>query len=70
VGLVNRSFDVLDTAAIAFLQQARQQCDRLIVSTDAKPLLLASMVYVDLVITGSPTTGLLIEELRPDYSEV
>jgi D-beta-D-heptose 7-phosphate kinase/D-beta-D-heptose 1-phosphate adenosyltransferase len=70
VGLVRRSFDDLDTAAIAFLQESRQQCDRLIVATDAKPLLLASMVYVDLVITGTPTAEILIAELRPDYSVV
>ncbi len=70
VGLVRRSFDVLDTEAIAFLQQSRQQCDRLIVATETKPLLLASMVYVDLVITGSPTVETLVKELRPDYSVV
>jgi D-beta-D-heptose 7-phosphate kinase/D-beta-D-heptose 1-phosphate adenosyltransferase len=70
VGLVRRSFDVLDTEAIAFLQQSRHQCDRLIVATEAKPLLLASMVYVDLVITGSPTVDTLVKELRPDYSVV
>jgi len=70
VGLVRRSFDVVDPAAIAFLQQSRQQCDRLIVATEAKPLLLASMVYVDLVITGSPTADILVKELRPDYSVV
>jgi D-beta-D-heptose 7-phosphate kinase/D-beta-D-heptose 1-phosphate adenosyltransferase len=70
VGLIRRSFDVLDTEAIAFLQQSRQQCDRLIVATETKPLLLASMVYVDLVITGSPTVETLVKELRPDYSVV
>jgi D-beta-D-heptose 7-phosphate kinase/D-beta-D-heptose 1-phosphate adenosyltransferase len=70
VGLIRRSFDVLDTEAIAFLQQSRQQCDRLIVATEARPLLLASMVYVDLVITGSPTVETLVKELRPDYSVV
>jgi hypothetical protein len=32
--------------------------------------LLASMVYVDLVITGSPTVETLVKELRPDYSVV
>jgi D-beta-D-heptose 7-phosphate kinase/D-beta-D-heptose 1-phosphate adenosyltransferase len=70
VGLIRRSFDVLDTEAIAFLQQSRQQCDRLIVATETRPLLLASMVYVDLVITGSPTVETLVKELRPDYSVV
>ena len=70
VGLIRRSFDVLDTEAIAFLQQSRHQCDRLIVATETKPLLLASMVYVDLVITGSPTVEMLVKELRPDYSLV
>jgi len=70
VGLIRRSFDVLDTEAIAFLQQSRHQCDRLIVATETKPLLLASMVYVDLVITGSPTVETLVKELRPDYSVV
>ncbi len=70
VGLVRRSFDVLDTEAIAFLQHSRQQCERLIVATESKPLLLASMVYVDLVITGSPSVETLVKELRPDYSVV
>ena len=70
VGLVRRSFDAFDTEAIAFLQQSRRQCDRLIVATETKPLLLASMVYVDLVITGSPTVETLVKELRPDYSVV
>jgi D-beta-D-heptose 7-phosphate kinase/D-beta-D-heptose 1-phosphate adenosyltransferase len=59
VGLVNRSFGVFDAAAIAFLQQARQQCDRLIVATESQPLLLASMVYVDLVITGTHASDTL-----------
>jgi len=73
VGLVRRSFDELDAPAIAFLQQARLQCDRLIVATETtqvKPLLLASMVYVDLVIAGSHTADTLLKELEPDYSVV
>jgi D-beta-D-heptose 7-phosphate kinase/D-beta-D-heptose 1-phosphate adenosyltransferase len=70
VGLVRCSFETIDASTIAFLQQARQQCDRLIVVTATQPLLLASMVYVDLVIAGSPTTEALVSQLKPDYSVV
>jgi D-beta-D-heptose 7-phosphate kinase/D-beta-D-heptose 1-phosphate adenosyltransferase len=73
VGLARCSFESIDAAAISFLQQARQQCDRLIVATAGagiQPLLLASMVYVDLVITGSHTNEVLVSQLKPDYSVV
>jgi len=73
VGLVRCSFETIDSAAITFLQQAREQCDRLIVVTDGKqtqPLLLASMVYVDLVVSGSYSNEAIVAELKPDYSVV
>jgi D-beta-D-heptose 7-phosphate kinase/D-beta-D-heptose 1-phosphate adenosyltransferase len=70
VGLVQFSFDRLDAAAIAFLQNSRSQCDRLIVAATAGSEVLASIVYVDLVITGSHTADTLLKELRPDYSVV
>ena len=70
VGLVIRSFETLDTPAILFLQKARQQCDRLIVACVTHPLLLASTVYVDLVVSGSHTNEALISQLKPDYSVV
>lgn len=73
VGLVRCSFEMIDAAAIAFLQQAREQCDRLIVVTEGKktqPLLLASLVYVDLVVSGSHTNEALTSQLKPDYSVV
>ena len=69
VGLTRRSFELLDAGAIAFLQQARAKCDRLIVATETNSLLLASLVYVDLVITGANSID-LIRELQPDYSVV
>jgi D-beta-D-heptose 7-phosphate kinase/D-beta-D-heptose 1-phosphate adenosyltransferase len=70
VGLVRCSFETLDAAAISFLKQARQQCDRLIVTSALQPLLLASTVYVDLVISGSHASGDLVSQLKPDYSVV
>jgi len=70
VGLVRCSFDTLDAAAISFLKQARQRCDRLIVTSALQPLLLASTVYVDLVISGSHASGDLLSQLKPDYSVV
>ena len=70
VGLVMRPFETLDTPAILFLQKARQQCDRLIVACATQPLLLASTVYVDLVISGSHTNDALMSQLKPDYSVV
>ena len=73
VGLVRCSFETIDAAAISFLQTARQQCDRLIVTTagtGTQALLLASMVYVDLVIAGSQTNDALVSQLKPDYSVV
>jgi D-beta-D-heptose 7-phosphate kinase/D-beta-D-heptose 1-phosphate adenosyltransferase len=70
VGLVRCSFETLDAAAISFLKQARQQCDRLIVTSALQPLLLASTVYVDLVISGSQASGDLVSQLKPDYSVV
>jgi D-beta-D-heptose 7-phosphate kinase/D-beta-D-heptose 1-phosphate adenosyltransferase len=73
VGLVRCSFETIDAAAIQFLRQARQECDRLIVATNGsatQPLLLASMVYVDLVIAGSHTNEALVSQLKPDYSVV
>ena len=73
VGLVRCSFEAFDAAAIGFLQQARQQCDRLIVATagtGTQPLLLASMVYVDLVIAGPHSNEALVSQLKPDYSVV
>jgi D-beta-D-heptose 7-phosphate kinase/D-beta-D-heptose 1-phosphate adenosyltransferase len=70
VGLVRCAFEAIDSAAINFLQQARQQCDRLIVAGATQPLLLASTVYVDLVISGSHSNDALISQLKPDYSVV
>jgi bifunctional ADP-heptose synthase (sugar kinase/adenylyltransferase) len=70
---VRCSFETINAAAIAFLQHARQRCDRLIVATadtGTQPLLLASMVYVDLVIAGSQTNETLTSQLKPDYSVV
>jgi len=68
VGLMSRSFDVLDTAAISSLQQAREKCDRLIVVSEVEPLLLASLVYVDLVVPASHSSEVLTSELQPDIS--
>jgi len=73
IGLVRCSFETIDAAAISFLQKARQECDRLIVTTagtSTQALLLASMVYVDLVIAGSQTNEALVSQLKPDYSVV
>ncbi len=70
VGLVRCAFETLDVAAIQFLQQARQQCDRLIAFSGTQPLLLASTVYVDLVVSGTQTNEALLSELKPDYSVV
>lgn len=70
VGLVRCAFETLDVAAINFLQDARQQCDRLIVASGTQPLLLASTVYVDLVIGGSASNETLLGLLKPDYSVV
>ncbi len=70
VGLVRCSFETLDAAAIYFLKNARQQCDRLIAITGMQPLLLASTVYVDLVVSGTHTNEALLSELKPDYSVV
>ena len=70
VGLMRSTFEPLDAAAIGALQHAKLKCDRLIIATEANPLLLASMVYVDLVIAGATPVEALIKELRPDYSVV
>jgi D-beta-D-heptose 7-phosphate kinase / D-beta-D-heptose 1-phosphate adenosyltransferase len=71
VGVVRYSSDAMDAAAINMLQQARQKCDRLIVvTTGPGTLLLASMVYVDLVVAGSHTNEELVSQLKPDYSVV
>jgi len=73
VGLVRWSAEAIDASAITLLQKARQQCDRLIVATvgtGTQPLLLASMVYVDLVIAGTHTNDHLFERIKPDYSVV
>ena len=70
VGLVRCSFETIDAAAIVFLQKARQECDRLIAVCVTQPLLVASLVYVDLVIAGSHSNEILISQLQPDYSVV
>ncbi len=70
VGLIRCAFETLDAAALSALQQARQQCDRLIVATATQPLLAASTVFVDLVVTGTATNEALISQLKPDYSVV